>query len=145
MIFRWENAAVATYYAHRVLWHCVNHPQPPLAELTEWCDSAKQLISRPGPIDPALQLSTDSPPDTAAAGGRKNGEPAVEPHPLADRLPEPMLTLRQLQALFGYSSRWWRYRVKEGLPRHRWGGHYRYRASEVEAWLADRAGQQGSG
>lgn len=63
---------------------------------------------------------------------------------LADYRPparEPLLTIAQLQERYGMSRRWWAYRIAEGLPRHRWGGHYRYRASEVEAWIMEQSRQ----
>lgn len=51
---------------------------------------------------------------------------------------EPLLSVRELMALYGWSERWWRYRIAEGLPRRRWGGQWRFRASEVEAWIESR-------
>lgn len=53
-------------------------------------------------------------------------------------LPEPMLPLTKIMELYGFSRRWWEYRATEGLPRHRWGGRWRYRASEVENWMRER-------
>ncbi len=58
--------------------------------------------------------------------------------PAHRRRPEPLLTLRELMATFGFSERWWRYRIKEGLPTVRWGGTLMFRASEVEAWMETR-------
>ena len=60
--------------------------------------------------------------------------------PFERRMPEPMLSLRELRMRYGFSERWWRYRVRDGLPRHRWGGQWRFRASEVEAWMEERYG-----
>jgi predicted DNA-binding transcriptional regulator AlpA len=54
------------------------------------------------------------------------------------REPEPLLTLRQLVDRFGFSERWWRYRLADGMPAHRWGGQWRFRASEVESWMEAR-------
>ncbi len=53
--------------------------------------------------------------------------------------PRRLLPLAELQERFGFSERWWRYRVAEGLPCHRWGGGLRFDPGEVEAWLDARA------
>lgn len=58
--------------------------------------------------------------------------------PAHRREPEPLLDLRDLMALFGFSERWWRYRIHEGMPVVRWGGTLRFRATEVEAWMEAR-------
>jgi predicted DNA-binding transcriptional regulator AlpA len=52
------------------------------------------------------------------------------------REPEPLLTMRNLVERYQMSERWFRYRLAEGMPAHRWGG--RWRASEVEAWMEAR-------
>jgi predicted DNA-binding transcriptional regulator AlpA len=66
-------------------------------------------------------------------------EPArIIDFPTHRRRPEPLLTLRDLRATFGFSERWWRYRIAEGLPTVRWGGTLMFRASEVEAWMEAR-------
>lgn len=54
------------------------------------------------------------------------------------RHPEPLLTLAQLVERYQFSERYWRYRLKEGMPAHKWGGQWRFRASEVESWMEDR-------
>jgi predicted DNA-binding transcriptional regulator AlpA len=54
------------------------------------------------------------------------------------REPEPLLTLRQLVERYQYSERWFRYRLAEGMPVHRWGGGLRFKASEVESWMEAR-------
>jgi predicted DNA-binding transcriptional regulator AlpA len=54
------------------------------------------------------------------------------------REPEPLLKMRDLIERFGFSDRWWRYRLAEGMPAHRWGGQWRFKASEVEAWMEQR-------
>jgi hypothetical protein len=51
---------------------------------------------------------------------------------------EPWLSKRQLAAHLNYSTRWVELRVKEGMPHERWGGHLRFRVSEVEPWLKER-------
>ncbi len=58
--------------------------------------------------------------------------------PTERRATEALLTLRQLMGRYGGSERWWRYRVAEGLPKHPWCGQWRFRATEVEAWMATR-------
>jgi predicted DNA-binding transcriptional regulator AlpA len=54
------------------------------------------------------------------------------------REPEPLLTMRDLVERYQMSERWFRYRLAEGMPAHRWGGRWRFRASEVEAWMEAR-------
>lgn len=54
------------------------------------------------------------------------------------REPEPWLKMADLIERYGFSERWWRYRLKEGLPAHRWGGEWRFKASEIEAWMEAR-------
>jgi predicted DNA-binding transcriptional regulator AlpA len=55
------------------------------------------------------------------------------------RRPERPLKLAEIIDLYGFSPRWWRYRAAEGLPRHRWGGQWRYYPSEVEEWMERRS------
>jgi hypothetical protein len=44
--------------------------------------------------------------------------------------------LAELQEQFGFSERWWRYRLREdGFPVHRWGGRLRFYLDDVEDWL----------
>lgn len=51
-----------------------------------------------------------------------------------------LLPLSEIIERFGYSERWWRYRLQEGLPCRRWGGRLRFDPSEVERWLEERYG-----
>lgn len=53
---------------------------------------------------------------------------------------ERALTVRELADVLGMSERWIAYRVKEGMPSHRYGRARRFRLSEVETWLARRPG-----
>jgi len=53
----------------------------------------------------------------------------------------PLLSMRELAAELGFSERWVRYRVQEGMPKRRWGNQYRFRLTEVEAWLEERYAQ----
>ena len=59
----------------------------------------------------------------------------VIPFPRHRREPEPLLTMRDLVDRYQMSERWFRYKLAEGMPGHRWGGRWRFRASEVEAWM----------
>jgi hypothetical protein len=49
--------------------------------------------------------------------------------------PRRLVDLAELQERFGFSTRWWRYRIAEGLPAHRWCGGLRFDVDEVAAWL----------
>ena len=50
----------------------------------------------------------------------------------------PLLNLAELIEVFGYSERFWRYRIAEGMPTHRWAHRLRFRVDEVESWLQRR-------
>lgn len=66
----------------------------------------------------------------------RSAEPArIIAFPVHRRYPEPLLTLAELMKVYGFSERWWRYRIAEGLPTVRWGGRLKFRATEVEAWM----------
>lgn len=54
------------------------------------------------------------------------------------REPEPLLKMKDLVERYQMSDRWFRYRLAEGMPAHRWGGQWRFKASEVEAWMEQR-------
>jgi predicted DNA-binding transcriptional regulator AlpA len=60
-------------------------------------------------------------------------------YPFPRRGWEPWLTKKQLAAHFGYSTRWVELRVREGMPSKLIGGRRRFRLSEVEAWIEERA------
>lgn len=53
---------------------------------------------------------------------------------------ERALTCHELAEVLGMSERWIAYRVKEGMPSHRYGRARRFRLSEVDAWLQRRTG-----
>jgi hypothetical protein len=56
----------------------------------------------------------------------------------APQASEPWLSKAQLADRLGYSARWVNLRMREGMPHRKWtGGHVRFRASEVEVWLAE--------
>lgn len=46
-----------------------------------------------------------------------------------------LVPLSELREHYGFSLRWWRYRIAEGMPAHRWVGGLRFDPAEVEAWL----------
>jgi hypothetical protein len=46
-----------------------------------------------------------------------------------------LIPLVELQSRFGFSERWWRYRLKDGMPCHKWGARLRFDAEEVSEWL----------
>lgn len=51
-----------------------------------------------------------------------------------------LVPLRELRDQFGYSERWWRHRLSEGLPHRAWGGQHRFDPDEVRDWLDARYG-----
>jgi hypothetical protein len=56
--------------------------------------------------------------------------------PAVDRTPtRRLVSLVGLQERFGFSERWWRYRIAEGMPTRKWVGGLRFDPDEVEAWL----------
>lgn len=57
------------------------------------------------------------------------------------REPARLLNLAEICELFGYSERWFRYRIAEPrFPVHRWGRQLRFDPAEVKAWLEGRYG-----
>lgn len=68
------------------------------------------------------------------------GEGDVVRFPIERRRPPQLVPLAGLQAKWGYSERWFRYRLAEGMPARRWGGRLRFDVAEVEAWLNERYG-----
>ena len=61
--------------------------------------------------------------------------------PVERRQPVQLVDMGALIAAFGFSERWWRYRLAEGLPSHRWGGRLRFDLSEVRSWLEATYGE----
>ncbi len=61
-------------------------------------------------------------------------KPNVIPFPTGRARAGRLVDLAGLHERFGFSERWWRYRIKEGMPVHRWGGGLRFDPDEVEAW-----------
>jgi predicted DNA-binding transcriptional regulator AlpA len=58
---------------------------------------------------------------------------------LPSRTLEPYVDLAEIREQFGFSERWWRYRLTdEAFPKYRYGGHWRFRRSEVERWIRER-------
>ena len=88
--------------------------------------------SHVGAYESAARRIWNAPPVVADSEGR------VIRFPVERRHPPRLLTLRELQELFGYSERWWRYRCAEGLPTRRWGKRLRFDPEEVRAWLDER-------
>lgn len=60
--------------------------------------------------------------------------------PLERRGPAQLVALPQLMVRFGYSERWFRYRIAEGMPCRRYGKRLRFDLAEVEHWLEGRYG-----
>jgi hypothetical protein len=60
--------------------------------------------------------------------------------PTQRRQPRKLVNVAELQELFGGSERWWRYRIAEGMPTHRWGRRLRFDPVEVENWMGERYG-----
>jgi len=53
-----------------------------------------------------------------------------------------LVPLVELIERYGFSERWWRYRLAEGLPRRQWGRQLRFDLVEVEHWMEERYGAQ---
>ena len=58
--------------------------------------------------------------------------------PVERTLPPRLLTLAEVAATVGFSERWLRYRVAEGMPCRRWANRLRFDIREVEHWLGER-------
>jgi predicted DNA-binding transcriptional regulator AlpA len=56
--------------------------------------------------------------------------------PVERRQPRRLVSLSELIDAYGMSERWWRYRVAEGMPAHRFGRRaLRFDLTEVEQWM----------
>jgi hypothetical protein len=73
--------------------------------------------------------------------GTRPPEGRVLPFPgPGDRGRRRLVTLGELIARYGFSERWWRYRVAEGMPVHRFGRRaLRFDPVEVERWMEDQS------
>ena len=60
--------------------------------------------------------------------------------PVERRQPRQLVDLAALCKQFSMSERWFRYRIAEGMPTHRFGRRLRFDVSEVEAWMEARYG-----
>jgi hypothetical protein len=71
----------------------------------------------------------------------KTVEGELLPFPSERRRARRLVPLTELQEHFGFSERWWRYRLREpGFPARKWGGRLRFDLDEVERWLEGRYG-----
>jgi predicted DNA-binding transcriptional regulator AlpA len=66
----------------------------------------------------------------------------VIPFPAHRGRPARLLPLAELIDRYGFSERWWRYRIAEGMPKRKWGGRMRFDPDEVEQWMEARYGAQ---
>ena len=60
--------------------------------------------------------------------------------PLERRQARQLVDLVELRGQLGMSERFWRYRVAEGMPVHRYGKRLRFDPCEVQRWMAERYG-----
>lgn len=60
--------------------------------------------------------------------------------PTERRQPRRLVDLAELRELHHMSERWFRYRIAEGMPTHRYGSRLRFDPAEVERWLEERYG-----
>jgi len=60
--------------------------------------------------------------------------------PLERRQARQLVDLVELRGQLGMSERFWRYRVAEGMPVHRYGKRLRFDPYEVQRWMAERYG-----
>jgi hypothetical protein len=71
---------------------------------------------------------------------RKTATARVIRFPTERREARRLVDVAGLIEAFGFSRRYWAYRVAEGLPAHRWGRRLRFSIDEVERWM-DAAGR----
>jgi len=60
--------------------------------------------------------------------------------PTERRQARRLVPMAELVEHFSFSTRFFRYRIKEGMPAHRFGNRLRFDLAEVEAWLEARNG-----
>jgi predicted DNA-binding transcriptional regulator AlpA len=73
---------------------------------------------------------------TAVSSVRNN----VVVFPLERRQAPRLVDLAELREQLGMSERFWRYRIAEGMPVHRYGKRLRFDLSEVQRWIEERYG-----
>lgn len=112
-------------------------PTPEMLHLVERAllDIGSRLF--PGREVVVLRDGAESPASTSEeAYERSNAADATVGH--SERQPPRLVSLAQLREKSGLSERWWRYRINEGMPTHRYGSQLRFDVSEVFAWLEER-------
>ena len=62
----------------------------------------------------------------------------VIPFPLQRRRSPRLVSLPVVCRHFGFSERWFRYRLAEGMPAYRYGRRLRFDLDEVREWLEER-------
>jgi predicted DNA-binding transcriptional regulator AlpA len=62
--------------------------------------------------------------------------------PVHRRRATRLVPLAELIELYGFSERWWRYRLAEGMPKRQGGRQLRFDLAEVERWMEERYGAQ---
>ena len=92
------------------------------------------------PPEGRVGLSNGISPQRVGLGLMSTETTRINRFPTERRQAHRLVPLAELQERFGYSERWWRYRIKDGMPRHKWGSRLRFSPTEVEAWLDERYG-----
>lgn len=89
-------------------------------------------------VEPRMSESTLQRIERDALATRLDGNSMGEILQFPGRAPaRRLLTLRETMEALGGSERWWRYRIAEGCPVHRWGKRLRLDPDEVQAWLEE--------
>lgn len=60
--------------------------------------------------------------------------------PVERREARRLVDLRGLMDEFGFSERFWRYRIAEGMPTKKWGARLRFDPDDVQRWLEEHYG-----
>ena len=83
------------------------------------------------------QPGSEATPTGAAGATLIHREESAKPEP-SDRL----LSVKEVAKLLGKSTSWvYKRSMLQEIPRHKIGGHLRFRRSEIEAWIDARAGK----
>ena len=82
-------------------------------------------------------------PTPGAEATRTSGAPLViAGEPAKPEVGDPLLTVEEVAKLLGKSTSWvYKQSMLKDIPRYKIGGHLRFKKSEIEAWIDEKAGK----
>ena len=82
------------------------------------------------------------PAPVAEATGPSGAALVVTGEPAKPEAGDPLLTVEEVAKLLGKSTSWvYKQSMLKDIPRYKIGGHLRFKKSEIEAWIDEKAGK----